>query len=186
MRHISDENNLMEDMQAVVILASIAVFVWRSLRVESTQRLTQWAAAWLSLSFLLRELDVEDIPGMPTLLVNLGSGSGRNLMLAGGWLLILGLTLVHVHQAKPRLMTLLRTWLRSPAFLLMASAATLLVLGEFFEKGLSNWWANEFFEELSEFNGYCCMVLAGLIGPAGSLKRLRSSPNWAHTAPWPN
>jgi len=163
MRQIADEDNLMENMQAVVILFSIAVFVTQALRVGSTQRLTLWAAAWLSLSFLLRELDIEDTPGMPALLVDLGSGSGRNWMLAGGWLLILVLTLIHVYRARPVLMNLVQTWLRSPAFLLMVSAATLLVLGEFFEKGLSHWWANAFFEELSEFSGDCCMAMAGLL-----------------------
>jgi hypothetical protein len=124
----------------------------------------------------LRELDIEHIPGMPALVVNLGSGTGRNLMLAGGWLLILGLTLIHVRQERPHLMSLMRAWFQSPAFLLMALAATLLVLSEFFEKELSHWWANEFFEELSEFNGFCCLVLAGLIGPRSRLEVPQPQP----------
>lgn len=182
MPQLADENNLMEDMQALVIAMAMTSFVWRGLRAAPAQRLSQWAAAWLSLSFLLRELDVESIAGLPSLLVYLGSGSARNSMLALGWLLILGLTLVHVHKTRPRLMQLLQGWLRSPAFLLMVAAALLLVLGEFFEKGLANWWAHVFFEELLEFNGYCCMVLSSLVGPAACARQRCLGREWPHSA----
>lgn len=85
------ENNLLESTQALT-LALALVFLVPVFDSVRNDRLIAVFMSLLSLGFILRELDVEQFD-LPNILILLGSGKGRNLLLGTGLLLTLATAL---------------------------------------------------------------------------------------------
>ena len=82
------ENNLLESTQALTLALALVFFLVPVFDSVRNDRLIAVFLSLLSLGFILRELDVEQFD-LPNLLILLGSGKGRNLLLGTGLLLTL-------------------------------------------------------------------------------------------------
>ena len=83
---------LLESTQALTLALSLLFFLVPVFDSSRNDRLIAVFMSLLSLGFILRELDVEQFD-LPNILILLGSGKGRNLMLGTGLLLTLATAL---------------------------------------------------------------------------------------------
>ena len=81
---MAQENGILENTQVALLLLSGIIFAVQSFAVVRKVRYILWMGAWFCLSIILRELDVEDL-AVPQWVVWIGSGTGRNLIMAAGW-----------------------------------------------------------------------------------------------------
>ena len=89
---IFDENNLLENTQAFVLMFVFFLYLLPLFDPLRGDKLIAVFFAILTLAFLLRELDIEKFD-LPKILILLGSGNGRNILLASGFLSTLGFAL---------------------------------------------------------------------------------------------
>jgi len=157
----TDEDGLIESAQSLFIAFSMISFLYHAVRVkEIDPKLASFGLSLLSLTFLLRELDVETFD-LPYYLIALGSGTGRNILLVSLWLILLGLTLKYNTIEKKKIVTFLFT---SYGQMLMLSAL-MLVLGAMMDKNVFS-LQNEvtrFYEELLELLGYVYLFFASIL-----------------------
>lgn len=86
---IAEENRLLELGQVIFLAGAALVCFIRMTAGEMTKRLFPFGFLFLFfLTFLLREVDVEDFP-LPDIVVLLGSGPGRDILLAAAWIVYL-------------------------------------------------------------------------------------------------
>ena len=157
----TDEDGLIESVQSLFIAFSMILFLYHGFRVkEIGSKLASFGLSLLSLTFLLRELDVETFD-IPFYLIALGSGSGRNILLVSLWLILLGLALRYKTIEKKKFFSFLFT---SYGQILMLSAL-MLVLGAMMDKNIFS-LENEvtrFYEELLELLGYVYLFSASIL-----------------------
>jgi hypothetical protein len=148
------ENGGMENAQALAIFLSSILFLLSAMRRQFPERVLFLALTLLCLSFLLRELDMEDL-GLNPMVTWLTSGIGRNLVVSLSWSFFLLFTFFY----RDRLWKAFRAWAISPEGKVMILAGTFFVLAWPFDKEflpiLSE--TSRFFEELLELNG--CMLI---------------------------
>lgn len=158
---IVNENGMMENLQALSLAAGgLVSFVGLLLPGRHYPRIVYYVLTILFLTLFLREVDVDrlDLPGI---LVTLGSGAGRNLLLAGAVLLALVLFVKEYRTLAPIAVALLRHRHCYPFYL----GVVLYLGGDVFEK---HWLplarpTNLFLEELCE-NAATAFFLWGVIG----------------------
>ena len=156
---IYGENSLMENMQAgLAVLAGLTALVLPK-QGNHFLKVVGYAFAFLGLAIFLREVDVERLPyDVPAVLLWLGHGFGRNLMLV----VILA---VVIWQATPLFKTIKSNFLEiilTPTGLLMGSSFILLLLSDVFEKSILGGANHVFYEELMELDAYFLFVFAAL------------------------
>ena len=101
----------MENAQAWCLLAGASIFSFLALRSQRRDyRQLFGALALLYASFFLREVEVEDLD-IPNVLILLGSGLGKRILLVTCWVIALIFFLLHV---RPTWNIFLR-WVRSRA-----------------------------------------------------------------------
>lgn len=86
------ENGLLENTQAFTLTITLLFFLAPMFNRFRSDRLLAVFFSFLTLGFILRELDIETFD-LPNILILLGSGQGRNLLLAVGILSTLGCAL---------------------------------------------------------------------------------------------
>ena len=86
------ENGLLENTQAFTLTITLLFFLVPTFNRFRSDRLLGVFFSFLTLGFILRELDIETFD-LPNILILLGSGQGRNLLLAVGILSTLGCAL---------------------------------------------------------------------------------------------
>lgn len=157
----TEEDGLIEWLQSLFIAFSMILFFYHAFRVkEIGSKLASFGLSLLSLTFLLRELDVETLD-IPYYFIVLGSGTGRNILLISLWLILVALTLKYKTIEKEKVLTFLFT---SYGQILMLSAF-MLVLGAMMDKNIFS-LQNEvtrFFEELLELLGYVYLFFASIL-----------------------
>ena len=90
---IAAEDRLLEWIQVIFLASAALVSLARMIAGPLSERVFPFGFLFLVfLSALLREVDVEDLP-LPDVLVLLGSGPGRNIMMAIAWIVYLFLLL---------------------------------------------------------------------------------------------
>jgi len=150
---VFDENNLLENTQAVTLAITLVLFTVPLFDRSRNDRLLAIFFAFLALGFILRELDIEKL-GLPNVLVVLGSGEGRNLLLATGLLSTLGYALFKFRFY----LDLAQMFIRSSTGLTTLLAGFFLVVGDFFEKAKIP--HHVLFEESLELIGYALLMWA--------------------------
>lgn len=154
---IVKENQALENYQVILLFICGTVYLQTLFYAQKGQKLFPAAGALLCFSFILRELDVEKFD-LPRIIILLGHGLGRNIMLISLWLLVTGLFVRDYKHYLGIAVNLLMT--RSA--LLMIAGGLLLILGDLFEKMVFGVTFHQLYEELSELNGYFFILLAAL------------------------
>ncbi|MGZ8188892.1 MAG: hypothetical protein ACXWTN_09050 [Methylosarcina sp.] len=147
----------MENLQGILLFIAGLTYSQAVLYVQKSHRLLPLGGALLCLSFLLRELDVEkfDLPGW---IILLGSGYGRNILLISLCLLVVVLLIKNHKHYLPAVLNLLSR--KTGIFAILGGF--LLVLGSLFDDELFDVKLYQFYEELTEMNGYYFILLSAL------------------------
>jgi hypothetical protein len=162
---LEQENGLLENLQVLFLLLGGIFFLVPVRRAGRAIRCVLVAGALLCLTCILRELDVEDL-AVPQWVILLGSGTGRNLILAAGWV-ALG---AYAVKSFMELKALLKPILCSRVGILLVIAALLLLAGESFDHDRIKVEQSLLFEEILETVGYAAVLLAAIL--SRSLTRL--------------
>ena len=149
------ENGLLENIQAILLFITFLVFLLPALFQKRNDKLILIFFALLSFNFILRELDVEKFD-LPNILILLGSGIGRKILIAIGFI---GITIYALFNVK-YYFNLSIHLLKSSAGILFFMAAVFLFVGGFFED--AEFQHHVYFEEQSELLGYVLYLLASL------------------------
>jgi len=150
------ENRLLENAQVFILALAGLIFSAPVVYQKRTDKLLLLFFAFLCLSFILREVDVEDL-NIPNILKYIGSGIGRNVLVVAGFVGILSCAIYNLTHYK----TVLRNFVLSIDGVLMITAGMLLFLGEYFEDAhsLSH---NVLLEEALELLSYVLILLVAL------------------------
>ncbi|QBG49009.1 hypothetical protein EGM51_16975 [Verrucomicrobia bacterium S94] len=162
---IAPENGFIENLQVALLVLGMLVFLIRVKRTSPACRCIMFGGAWLCLSFVLRELDVEDL-AVPRWVIMIGSGTGRNLIMAAGWVAVGIFCLKSFRILKRNLKFLVSV----PASILVVIGGFLLVSGGLFDRETIRLENGRLYEELLEACGYFLIFVAALM--AGKFKTL--------------
>jgi hypothetical protein len=154
---IVKENHALENNQVIMLFICGAVYLQTLFDTQKDRKLFPCAGALLCLSFILRELDVEKFD-LPQIIILIGHGLGRNIMLIGLWLLVIVLFIRNYKHYLEFSIYLLMT--RSA--LLMIAGGLLLFVGNLFEDRVFSVNYHQLYEELSELTAYSLILLASL------------------------
>ncbi len=154
---MAQENGILENTQVALLLLSGIIFAVQSFAVVRKVRFILWMGAWFCLSIILRELDVEDL-AVPQWVVWIGSGTGRNLIMAAGW----GVLGVIAIKSYPELKGSFARIARSRTAIFVFAAGTLLLLGSLFDHETVVADQGMFWEEAFETIGYFLLLPAAL------------------------
>ena len=154
--YLYDENNLIENIQAGVLIFNSILFLLAAFK-KRDDRLLMLFFSWLMFSFFLREVDVEKF-NLPAIIIFLGGhGIGRNSMLAIGFL-----TIIFFYFKKPKEYNqLFKKYAFTFEGLLIAQAAVWLFISDFCEKSHALAY-HQYYEELFELYGYLLLFFAAL------------------------
>jgi magnesium-transporting ATPase (P-type) len=150
---IIDENDLVENLQVFCYSFSAVILLVNAFRVS---KLTKWLNLFFGvtcLSFVLRELDVEDL-NVPDLFILLGSGKGRNIMFIVAFTALFSVFFKHYRYALSGLKRLSK----SPVVQICLLGCILLMLGVVGEEN-----DMELLEEVSEMNGAKLIAISALV-----------------------
>lgn len=150
------ENGPLENLQTALLVASGILFATRALRGAFPDRLLLWCCVWLCTSFVLREVDVERLD-VPEIFKAVGSGVGRNTLLAASLLTIVAVALRNFRDYRLAALAFLKS--RNGNLLMMTPA--LLLLGAVFEE-LDMLYHYTLYEESAELFAYCFVLAASL------------------------
>lgn len=150
------ENGPIEIMQASLIAISCFLFITPLALKKNSEKLTHLFCFWLSYSFIVRELDIERLDAHD-LLVLIGSGIGRNIILTVGFISLTGYALSKFTYYK----AVGLAFLKSKTGLLLMLGGLFLVIGTLFEMS-SSINQNVLFEELFELGGYSFILISAL------------------------
>ena len=151
---VFDENNILENLQALTLLAVIAVYIMPIFQSHRTDKLLCLFFVWLAIFFFLREVDVDRL-NIHAFLHKWGAGSGRNLLLGVGLASIVLLALMKLRFY----ITLARCFVSSAAGIMAIKAGALLLVGDLCEK--LTFTHNVFYEEVFELIAYGVLLRAG-------------------------
>ena len=162
------ENGLLENIQVFTIAIACLVLFLPVVYQKRTDKLILLFFSFLCLSFVLREVDVEDL-NIPSVLKYIGSGIGRNVLLAAGFVTMFSYAMFNITHYK----NVLSSFLVSKEGAWIITAGILLCIGEFFEN--MNYVSHHvLLEELSELSGYVLILLVSFTYSRNSTTR-RSS-----------
>ncbi len=147
------ENGPLENIQVVTLMLACLVFFTPVVSQKRMDKLILLFFAFLCLSFIVREIDVEKFD-IPEILIVLGSGIGRNIILGTGFIAIFSYAFFNFSYYKH----LSISFLRSKNGVSMITAGIFLGIGSAFEhaKLVQH---HQFFEEMSELTGYVLILL---------------------------
>lgn len=127
----AEENGAIENVQAIEMGLSAVVYGFIACRTFNGERLLHASLALLSLNFVLRELEIQDL-SVPAWVISIGSGPGRDIFLTTAWLILVVLIVRH----RERVWTAFRKWILAPEGGCTVLAGGFLILGAFFDMDL--------------------------------------------------
>jgi len=151
---VFDENNILENLQALTLLVVIAVYIIPIFQSQRTDKLLCLFFVWLAIFFFLREVDVDRL-NVHDFWHKWGAGSGRNLLLGIGLACMVLLALIKVSFY----ITLAKSFVSSAAGMMAIKAGALLLVGDLCEK--LTFTHNVFYEEVFELIAYGVLLRAG-------------------------
>lgn len=155
------ENNWMENGQVILLALSTMVFLWAWPQADVYQRTLLLACSIFCVSSILRELDIEKLD-VPVWVVLLGSGLGKKIFLAVIWLSLLSRFFIQRQYFIAQLMVYASS-LTGKCILL---GGVLMLLGLPFDRQWIDTTHGQFYEEIFEFSGYYCLLVAAVFSPA--------------------
>ena len=150
---VFSENGLLENVQALTLIITLFFFLVPIFNRFRSDRLLGVFFSFLTLSFILRELDIETFD-LPNILILMGSGQGRNLLLAVGILSTIGFALFKFRYY----LDLSVCFLKSRTGFACLGAGMFLVVGDIFENVQIP--LNVLYEESFELIGYSLLLIA--------------------------
>lgn len=150
------ENGIIENIQVLILCITFFIFLAPPFYQKRNDKLISLFFSLLIVNFILRELDVEKFD-IPKVLILIGSGVGRKVLLAIGFVSIL---LYAAFDIKHYLHLSLKL-LQSRTGILILIAPIFLFMGGFFED--AQFPHHEYFEEMSELIGYVFLLFAATI-----------------------
>ena len=151
------ENGPLENTQVFILSIACLIFLLPVLTQSRNDKLFLLFFSLLCISFVLREVDIEDL-NVPNILISIGSGTGRNIMLSIGFFAIFLCMAINIAHYKK----VLKFYGLSRGSLLIFVAGILLGIGAFFEE-MSFVPHYVFFEEMLELSGYVIILLVAYI-----------------------
>lgn len=155
---LDKENGPLENIQVMLLFLSAVAFLLPVAKAEKSFRCVLLGGAMLSFSFILRELDVEDL-AVPQWIAAMGSGTGRDILLGCGWAYVGVLSI----KAFSALKANLKAILFSRMTLLLFISGLILFSGSFFDHKDDKTPADQLAEELIEVVGYSVFLLGAII-----------------------
>ncbi len=150
------ENHLLENLQALTLFAVLAVYLVPVFQSQRTDRLLCLFFVWLTVAFLLREIDMDEL-NLHAFIVKWGSGFGRNLWLAQAFAIMSILALMRLRFY----LDLAKQFLVSAPGIMAIKAGVLLIAGDICEKvAFTN---QAFFEEVFELLAYAVLLRAATL-----------------------
>jgi len=148
----TSEEGILEIMQAFFIAVSMVIYAFCAFfdRAIGT-RLTSLTLSLLSLSFLLRELDVGKYD-IPSIFILLGSGIGKNVLTGLLWIFLF----IVLFKLRKKFWQSNNGFLSSKQGQLLMISALMLLLGALMDKNIFSLETDttRFYEELLELLGY--------------------------------
>jgi hypothetical protein len=145
------ENHLLENLQALTLFAVLAVYLVPVFQSQRTDRLLCLFFVWLTVAFLLREIDMDEL-NLHAFIVKWGSGFGRNLWLTQVFAIMSILALMRLRFY----LDLAKQFLVSAPGIMALKAGVLLIAGDICEKVA---FTNQvFFEEVFELLAYAVLL----------------------------
>lgn len=149
------EGAFVENVTAFALLFSAILLLFQSFRKKGIELCLNQFFATTCLLLFLRELDVEDL-NVPDLLVLLGSGTGRDVLFVGLYLLIIGL--IFLKERSQLSAEFVGSCVKSPVTVAVLSGCACFLAGMIFEgKDMV------FGEEMMEMNGAFLVMLGALL-----------------------
>ena len=158
MSQLHAENNLLENIQVTLLALTTIAFLTHLLHTGKYHHLFALCGALFCFSSILRELDVETFD-IPEILILLGSGTGKHIMLVSLWLFLTGYGVFNYQKIKPRCW---RDLILENATLVIFLGGCLLIFGALLDDHIIEVYNYELYEELLEMNGYF-LIWAGAI-----------------------
>ena len=169
--HFYQENGLLENLQAILLAISCIIFMTYSVFLEKRSSLILLSFSLLCLTFFLREVSLEDFD-IPEVLIYLGSGSYKHIVLRSLWVLIALFIVLDFRNMKK----LAGYYILSKAGILVLICACLLYASDIFERWFKEANNSQFFEELLEFNGYYFLFWSAVVSRS-SLQKINTRFN---------
>ncbi|MGJ8656382.1 MAG: hypothetical protein ACSHX6_08020 [Akkermansiaceae bacterium] len=148
-----EENNVVESSQVYLYIFSAVILLIKGFSVRHIDRWLYLFFGVTCLSFVFRELDVEDFD-VPQIVILIGSGKGRN------WIFIIAFTLL-IHVFISRYMKVLKSfkqWKYSIVVQVCLFGCSMLLLG-----AIGDEYDMPLFEEVCELNGAFFIALSALL-----------------------
>ncbi|MFT4826237.1 hypothetical protein [Congregibacter sp.] len=149
------ENNLLENLQALTIVAIFAVFMVSVFQSHRADRLLGVFFAWLAVAFFLREVDMDRL-GLPAFFEQWGAGSGRDLLL----MVTLAAIVIPALLRWNFYIKLSKQFLVSASGVMTLLCGFLLIAGEICEK--AEFPHHVLFEEVLESIAYIILLRAAV------------------------
>lgn len=167
------EDGGMENAQVLAVSLSLVLFLLAAVSSNSSERLFYASLVLLCVSFLFRELDMEDY-GLHPVITGLTSGLGRNFLLGFLWACFLLLFLKDPQDSR----TVLAKWFKSFEGRLMMLAGLLFLFAWPLDKEMFqlNSHTSRLLEELLELNGYFLLGLCSVSNYIHKIKNRRFAP----------
>ena len=150
------ENGILENIQALVLMISCIIFILPVIYQKREDKFILLFFSLLCFSFFLREVDVEDF-NLPSILIFIGSGIGRNIMLTVGFLALF----MNFYKNRESYKKLIRVFSFSNEGLLILQSAVFLFIGRYFETKILM-PHHVFLEEIFELFGFLSLLFAAL------------------------
>lgn len=155
------ENGLIETAQAVLLIVASLVYMVTAVTDKRSDKLIIMFCSLLCLSFFLREIDLEKM-NVPSALIFVGSGIGRNTLLVIAFLAIIICALREYACYKQAAFS----FLKSRAGYLLIAGGVFLWVGDFFEVVSPIERHNVFIEEINELVAYVLILLSSIAANA--------------------
>ena len=154
--YLYEENGVIENLQVIALVVGCVVFFVPAVLPIGGDKLLHLCFSFLCYCFILRELDVERL-NVPEIVKLIGSGLGRDLSYAIGFLSLMAYALRHFSYYKAKC----KDYARSASFFLFIVSGVILVVGGFFEdfKSVPH---HVYLEEIIELAGFTLLVISGL------------------------
>jgi hypothetical protein len=175
MSQLHAENRLLENTQVILLALTTIAFLTHLLHTGKYHHLFALCGALFCFSSILRELDVETF-AIPEILILLGSGTGKKVMLVSLWLFLTGYGVFNYQKIKPRCW---RDLILENATLVIFLGGCLLILGGLFDRRIIDVHHYQLYEELLETNGYL-LIWVGAIMSAPYFKNGVEIPEPSH------
>lgn len=146
------ENGLLENIQVITLLLACISFIVPVFSQTRSDKLMLIFFSFLCFSFILREVDVEELD-IAYFLILIGHGIGRNIMLIIGFSSMALYATFHFKYYR----NLVKVFFSSLGSKIIITAGILLYVGDFFEHSHSI-LHYVFLEEIFELSGYVVIL----------------------------